>query len=257
MIPNTLEMLVEAGRNPPPDRHHGSEPALGVLLIDNLEPNVPGDVAHPSTFRPPVLYEMVEGCTVERLVFEADASLESDVVSAARMLRDRGAALLTSNCGFLLAFQPAVASEVNVPVALSSLSQLPAMEAVLPRKASIGILTASARSLTPDLLRSTGIDDPERFAIAGLERSPEFRAAFLEQRGWLDPRVLEQEVLRVATDLMAENDCQALLLECSVLPPFAARLARELRRPVFDYLTLVESLRRTLQPPSFGEAGVD
>ena len=106
---------------------------IGILRLDTIEPLIPGDVGNASTFSCPVTYEVVPGCTIERLIYEADPALEASVIAAAHRLVERGTRFITSNCGFMQRFQPAVADSVGVPTALSSLSQLPSISSMLPR----------------------------------------------------------------------------------------------------------------------------
>ncbi|MGY4281599.1 hypothetical protein ACVWXO_000819 [Bradyrhizobium sp. LM2.7] len=74
----------------------------------------------------PVISQVVPGAWVENTT-GGDPTLELTIIAAARQLVDRGAVAVASNCGFLVRHQSAVAAELNVPVALSSLILLPAL----------------------------------------------------------------------------------------------------------------------------------
>ena len=69
-------------------------------------------------------------------------------------LVDQGAEAITTNCGFLSLFQTELAQHVNVPVATSSLMQVPWVQATLPPGKRVGVITVSAKSLTPRHLAS-------------------------------------------------------------------------------------------------------
>jgi hypothetical protein len=61
----------------------------------------------------------------------------------------------------------------------------------------------------------------------------------LEEKGSLDTDLVEAEVLEAARALTAAGDVRALLLECSLLPPYAAAVQEETGVPVFDYNTMI------------------
>jgi hypothetical protein len=225
---------------------------IGILRLDTREPLIPGDVGNASTFSCPVTYEIVPGCTIERLIYEGDPTLEEAMIAAAQRLVDRGVRFVTSNCGFMQRFQLPVANAIGVPTLLSSLSQLPLISGLLPLGRAIGIITASASSLTPELLGSTGVEPTRRLVCAGLEDAPEFRAALLDLCGSLDAFALEAEVVAATKRLTDGNpDIGAILLECADLPPYARAVARAVDLPVFDYVTMIETVQRALNPPRY------
>jgi hypothetical protein len=83
---------------------------VGVLILDTRFPRIPGDVGHPGTFEFPVLYERIRGASPRRVVRETDPSLLAPFREGARALVRRGAAAITTTCGFLVPFQDALAS---------------------------------------------------------------------------------------------------------------------------------------------------
>ncbi|KAB8306712.1 hypothetical protein EH228_17270 [Erwinia endophytica] len=83
---------------------------LGVIGLDTGFPKYPGHVRNPSTFRFPITVEAVKGATTERLVGQADASLEDLFVGAAKRLVDQGATVITGGCGYMILFQKAIAA---------------------------------------------------------------------------------------------------------------------------------------------------
>ena len=56
---------------------------------------------------------------------------------------DLGAEAITTNCGFLSLFQRELAAAVGVPVATSSLMQVPWVQATLPPGKRVGVVTVS------------------------------------------------------------------------------------------------------------------
>lgn len=193
------------------------------------------------SYRYTVLYEVVEGVSIDRLVEKGDTSMQADVVAAARRLEAAGVKAITSDCGYMLYFQEAVASAVRVPVMLSSLLQLPFVSSLLAPQASIGILCANRKRLTPDLLARARPPADRKLHIVGLEDAPAFRHAILDEKGSLDTEAVEAEVVERAVKLVSDHpDCGAILLECSNIPPYAAAVQRATGRHVFDFLTMID-----------------
>src|SRR5438874_7886249 len=90
-------------------------PSLGIL---NLERGLaagatplmrPGSLINPATFNFPVILETAEGAWAECVV-RGDKDLEPAYVAAAKRLVERGAIAVSSNCGFSLTYQKAVAA---------------------------------------------------------------------------------------------------------------------------------------------------
>jgi hypothetical protein len=220
---------------------------IGVLCLDTSYPKIPGHIRNPATFGFPVLYEVVPGATAQRVVREADPALLSPFVSAARSLEARGAAAITSGCGFLVLFQRELAAAVGVPLFASSLIQLPLVHRMLRPGQAVGVLTASASALTPRHLAAVGAESvPIR--VAGMDDQPEFREVILEaRRDALDAGRLRDEVLGVTGHLIgAHPDVAALVIECTDLTPFAGAIQRLAAVPVFDIVTLTEMVHRAV-----------
>jgi hypothetical protein len=217
---------------------------IGILLIEARTPFIPGDVGNASTYRYPVLYRMVMDVTIERLIEDGDLSLTGRVIEAAKALEDAGVRAITSDCGYMLHFQEQVAAAVSVPVMLSSLLQLPFIDALLGPSQAIGVVCANRRRLTPDLLAKAHPHPRRPVHIAGLEDKPNFRAPVLDETDTLDSDKIEAEVVETALKLTEEHpEIGAMLLECSNLPPYAAAVARATGRPVFDFVTMIDHVR--------------
>jgi len=224
--------------DPNPHRvHYGT--TIGVLIMQSRVPCIPGSVSNASSYDFPVIYRVVPNLDVQRLVFDADQSLAAPVIAAARELEQAGVSAITTDCGYMAWFQGQVAAAVRVPVALSSLLQVPLIRSLLPPARKVGVVVADSRSLRPQMLAAIGID-PAQIAIAGMEGQPAFWSAIMEENGTLDSDAIEREVLDVAGALVRANpDIGALLLECSEFPPYSAAVQATLRLPVFDFQTLI------------------
>ncbi len=214
--------------------------AVGILLIENFVPFIPGDVANATTYGYPVRFQRIKGVT-HRHLFSHDLSVKEKVFTAARELENEGVRAITGDCGFLVLFQEEMKEFLQVPVFLSSLLQLAFIEKIIPKTGKIGIITANAAALTGPLLDVAGAPARDRLAIGGLEDAKEFRKAVFDESGFLDVETVQSEVVSAARTLVTENPgLKALLLECSLLPPYAASVSAEAGLPVFDYVSMID-----------------
>lgn len=213
--------------------------AIGILLIENYVPFIPGDVANATSYDFPVRFQRLPGITPERL-FAHDTSMVEVVIAAGRALIDEGVRAITGDCGFLAIYQERIASELGVPVFLSSLLQLDFIARILPPARSIGIVTANRKSLDRTVLGAVCTVPDDRLVIAGLENKEHFVDAVFTENGMLDDEIVEREVLETVDEITTEGrDLGAILLECSLLPPYAAAVQQRTGLPVFDYNTMI------------------
>jgi hypothetical protein len=224
------------------------QPVIGILVTDAVITRPPGDVGNPATYPFPVLYQKIPSASLERIIEKEDPELLPSILDAAQELVRKGAAAITSTCGFMILYQSELARVLPVPVFLSSLLQLPFIRAALGSKDRVGIITAHALHLTPRHLHLAGLEDMEAVKIVGLEDRPAFREAIFAGRGVLDYPAVQEEVLGAARELIrGENRVKALLLECSNLPPYAAAIQQETGLPVFDFNTMIHQVYRALR----------
>jgi len=225
---------------------------IGILYIDDVYyPMVPGNVVNGWTYKYPVRLKAVAGLTIERL-FAADPGICDDLILAGTELEKEGVRAITAACGFFGNFQRQMASTMHVPVAMSSLIQIPWIRTLLGPDMKIGVLTADASSLTEHLLASCGASS-EGLVIRDLRHAPHF-SCILEGRGEFDNNEVRREVTAAAMDLIASApDVGAILLECSDMPPYAADVQRATELPVFDFITMINWLEQSVaQKPYSG-----
>jgi len=226
--------------------------AVGIILVDVRTPFIPGDVGNASTYPFPVVYRTAFEVNLERLINQGDKSLTPSVIAVAKELENLGVRAITSDCGYMLHFQKEVAAALSVPVILSSLLQLPLLESALGG-AKVGIICANKQRLVPELLDLAGMRDKSRAVIYGLEHCPAFRSPILDEEPFLDDAKIEKEVVDTAKTMLADHpDVGTVLLECSNLPPYAHAVQRAIKRPVFDFTTMINlfqaaSFRRPFQ----------
>ena len=224
---------------------------LGILMLEARFPRIPGDMGNGTTWPFPVLYRVVKGASPERVVLQGAKGLLPDFIAAARELVDLGAEGLTTNCGFLSIFQKEIAAAVGVPVATSSLMQVPWVQATLPPGKRVGIVSVSAQSLTPAHLEGAGV--PLDAPIAGTESGREFfRVLIKGEKQDLDIGLAEQDVVEAGKGLVARHpDIGAIVLECTNMPPYAAALQAAIGMPVYDIYSMITWFHAGLRPRAF------
>lgn len=214
--------------------------AIGILLLDSSVPFIPGDVANASTYEFPVRFQKVRGFTVARAIGQ-DASVYPSLLAAAREMVAQGVRAVTGDCGFMALHQQQLANELDVPVFLSSLLQIPFILSIIGQNKKVGILTADHKGMDDVLLNAVGVTDHSRLVIEGLEKSPNFYQFAIEETGSLDAAAVEKEVVDAGRKLVEDNpDTAAILLECSLLPPYSQALQKAVQLPVFDYVTMIK-----------------
>jgi len=225
--------------------------AVGILLLDYKGPFVPGDVGNATSYDYPVLFRTVPKATSAR-VFSGDPELEAAVIEAAKALEAQGVKGISSDCGYFVNYQDAVAKAVKVPVYLSSLLQLPFISACIGRDRPIGVICANATALGNRLLEMTGLGADREVFIKGMRDEPVFGSSVTGDCMQLDPEVLESEVVGVAKRMVRERpELGAFLIECSMLPPYAKAIQDATGLPVFDFITMIDYHERAAHRPGY------
>lgn len=221
---------------------------LGVLMLEARFPRIPGDMGNALTWPFPVLYRVVPGATPERVVLEGARGLLPRFLEAAAELVAQGAEAITTNCGFLTLFQRELAAHVAVPVATSSLMQVPWVQATLPPGQRAGVVTVCAGSLTPAHLAAAGA--PEDTPVIGTEGGREFfRVLIRGEADDMDVELAEQDVVEAGRELVRRHPgVGAIVLECTNMPPYAAALQDATGRPVFDIYSMINWFHAGLRP---------
>ena len=222
--------------------------SVGILLLDSHMPFPPGDVANASTYRYPVIYKLVSGLATD-VCLNGAPEFADTVAEAARELALQGVRGISSDCGFMLQYQQAAADAVNVPVALSSLLQLPLIERSLGPDRPIGVLTADSSNLDVDFLERAGIKPRNPIIIRGMQEEPEFYTSIFEAKGTMDTDLITEETVAKAREMKDEYpDLGAILLECSLMPPYAAAVQQAVGVPVFDFVSLIDFMQAGTNP---------
>lgn len=227
---------------------------VGIVMLETRFPRIPGDMGNALIWPFPVLYKVVPGASPARVVYDKAAGLREAFLDAAAELVRLGADGITTTCGFLSLYQRELAAHVGVPVAASSLMQIPLIERLLPPGKRVGVLTISAASLTREHLIAAGAD-PET-PVVGTEGGREFTRAILGDEAQLDAALAERDILDAGDDLVARHpETGAVVLECTNMVPYARAVSEQLRLPVFSIHSFVTWFQAGLVPRDFGPPG--
>ena len=157
------------------DHQQVSGYSVGIVYIENVNyPLIPGNVVNAYTYDFPVRMAPVKNLTNDRL-FNADPTIKDDIIEAAQhMVKYDGVRAICSACGFFGNYHKDVAAAVDVPVAMSSLVQIPWIRTLLKPGQKIAILTANGASLNENLLAQCGVENTKNLVWKGFENTKEF-----------------------------------------------------------------------------------
>ena len=224
---------------------------LGILMLEARFPRIPGDMGNATTWPFPVLYKVVKGATPEAVVLKGAAGQLPAFLDAAAELVAHGAEAITTNCGFLSLFQRELAAHAGVPVATSSMIQVPWVQATLPPGKKVGMITVSGSTLTPRHLEAAGV--PADTPFVGTEGGREFfRTLILGEKTDMDVVLAQQDILDAGRALMKSHpDIGAIVLECTNMPPYAHALREALEVPIYDIYSLITWFHAGIRPRRF------
>jgi hypothetical protein len=156
---------------------------------------------------------------------------------------------LTTTCGFLSLHQRTLSQALPVPIATSSLVQVPSICAMLRPGEQLGIITFDRSQLTPAHFSALGL--PDTYPVEGMDPAASFHR-WVRSGIHVSDEHLWHEVRDAARRLVDRcPEVGAFVLECANMPPFSRRLAEEFGVPIFDAVTLVGWLWEALNPPSY------
>lgn len=217
--------------------YYGS--AIGILLLDFIAPLIPGDVGNATSYNYPVKFKLVEGLTFERLLNKDKSALDI-VIKAAKELQRDGVRAITADCGFFALFQKEVSRALDIPVFLSSLLQVPFISSIIGEDNKVGIISAAAKGLDQTFFDLVNIN-PSNVVVRGLEDKEHFKRYALQGSYIVETDLVEEEVVTVAMEMVDQNpDIKAILLECSMLPPYGRAVQQATELPVFDFINMID-----------------
>lgn len=236
----------------------GAGACVGILMLDTRFPRVVGDIGNADTWDFPVRYRVVEGVFAEAVVGgmgglvldDGIAEIGEKFIAAGRELVEEGACGITTSCGFLSVLQEPLRRALAVPVATSSLLQIPLLNGLLPAGKRVGVVTLQRARLGEAHLRAAGapLDTP----IVGTENGREFSRVILNDETRLDVARCEEDLVEAGGELLRRYaDVGAILLECANMPPYAAAMGAALGVPIYSFYTFVQWFQGGLQPRGF------
>jgi hypothetical protein len=212
---------------------------LGLLMLDTRFPRLPGDIGHPDSFAArgiEVRAHVVRGAAPAAVVRGQDPALLAPFVDAGLDLVAQGARAIATSCGFLARWQRELQAALPVPVWTSSLL-VPAAEA---RGRRCGVITIEAASLGAAHFEAVGADPAT--PVEGITPGCALHRTLLQDLPELDRDDAQAQVLAAGHRLLSRCPAlQALVLECTNLPPYAAALRQATGREVFDAVGMISS----------------
>jgi hypothetical protein len=227
---------------------------VGILMLDTKWPRPPGDTGNAQTWPFPVLYKVVPGASARVVIHEQGKGLGPAFLKAAEELVREGADGIATTGGFLAIFQRQLAEHVQVPVASSSLMQVPLVQGLLPPGRRVGVLSVQADRITPEHWDAVGAshDTP----VMGTEGGREFTRVMLGDTLDMDYEAAEKDILDAGEALLRRHpEVGAIVTENHNMAPYAAALQRRLRVPIFTVYTFVTWFHAGLSPREFGFPG--
>ncbi len=222
---------------------------LGIIILDDDYPGLPGDVRNASAWPYPVQYEILEGIDIKALCYadDIDVCLEP-LLKAARKLERIGCRAIAAECGFFAYFQKEVAAAMSIPVFMSALLQVPWAQQLIGPDRKVAIVTSDAQ-LSDKHLTSVGIALDSNFEILDLNQQiedQEFNKLWEGSYGRpenpsLRYSVAEEQIVEATSAYVQANpDVGSIVLECTGYPPFARAIQRAVDLPVYSWGTLLD-----------------
>ena len=227
---------------------------VGIVILDTRMPRIPGDVGNALTWDFPVLYRRAEGATVQRVVHDKAAGLSPVLLDAAMELVKMGADGIATTGGYLSLFQRELAAHVGVPVATSSLMQVPWVQSLLPPGQRVGVITLHGPRLTADHLTAAGAapDTP----VIGTENGRELTRVLINNEMELDVEKAAGDMLSAAEEMLERHpNVGAFVFECHNMAPYSLLVSTTFGKPVFDVYTFVSWFHSGLAPRGFNVRG--
>lgn len=243
-----------------PNRTFGGV-AIGIILFGLADYPIPvGCLENAGSFKYPVHFRDIPAATTVNVVKPgANSEVLEQIIGAAKEFEKQGCRAVIGGCGYFANYLPEVREQVNLPVYMSSLQQLPMIFTSLPKNKKIGVICADATVLPKAAaLANIGLTEEQkaRLVIDGgnVSDMPEMNEQILKITGQFNPRKFELEVTDVAKKMKErEPDIAAFLMECSMYPMCSASVQEATRLPVYDFITMIDWVESAVvQKPYYG-----
>lgn len=215
----------------------------GLVQLESLV----GNSTNPDSYAFPVRFCRVKGANIETILENPSPVVLRAMIGEARAMVADGVRAITTSCGFNAIFQQELADAVDVPVFTSSLLQVPFVQKIIGLRGEVAVITAKASALKPGHLAAAGITRTDNVHVHGLEGCTQWGKIFSAPDEDMDLETVRREILGVARGaLESYPGTRAFVLECTDLPPFAEEIRDSTGLPVFDFITLVNTVHASL-----------
>lgn len=215
----------------------------GLVQLETL----PGNSTNPKSYAFPVRFNRIMGANIHTVLEDPSKEVLKNMISESKIMVSEGIRAITTSCGFNAIFQKDLSSALDVPVFTSSLLQVPLVHKMLGPGRSIAVITAKKSALKVEHLRAVGITADIKLNILGMENSSEWNKIFTASEDDVDLDIIAGEVISTAKEaVFQDKSIGAFVLECTDLPPFSDSIRKELHLPVFDFVTLIEFVARSI-----------
>ncbi|GAB5439438.1 aspartate/glutamate racemase family protein [Falsiruegeria mediterranea] len=225
---------------------------LGILMLEARFPRIYGDIGNATTWPFPVQYRVVKGASPDKVVRQDPMLLVDDFIAAANELVESGCDGITTNCGFLALTQDRIAKAVPVPVATSSLMQIPMVQALMGPGKKVAVLTISKNTLTPAHMKAAGVSKLDEVPIFGTDGGRAFTRCILDDHAEIDFDACRQDMIDAAREIVeTDRDIGAIVLECTNMVPYARDVRKVTGLPVYSIYSFVNWFHQGLMPQRF------
>lgn len=229
---------------------------VGILMLETRFPRIPGDIGNALTWDFPVHYRVVRGATPDKVVRNDPRLLVDDFIEAGRDMVRMGCDGITTNCGFLSLIQDQVKDTLGVPVATSSLMQVPMVQQLLPAGKRPGIVTISKDALSEAHLTAASV--PLDTPVVGTDGGRCFTRDILGDAIEIDFDACRLDLQDAAHELVTSHpEVGAIILECTNMVPYAQDIRRMTGLPVWSIYSFVNWFQSGLSPVRYKDTVQD
>lgn len=209
----------------------------GLMQLETMTGNSTNLKSYPF----PVKLVYVEGANVETVITHPSRELLANMIKISKKLvNEDGIKAISTSCGFNAIFQKELAEALDVPVFTSALLQVPFVHNLIGKNKIVGVITANKSALSKEHFHACGITDDINVEVMGLENAKEWSKIFEKPDEEFDIDVVTEEIIGVAKKGVAEHpNIGAIVLECTDLPPYAAKIREAVNLPVFDFSSMM------------------
>lgn len=215
--------------------------------LEQLE-KITGNSTNPKSYPFSVIMREIKGANTETVILNPNKEIVERMIDVSKeLIEEQGVRAIATSCGFNAVFQKELTEALKVPVFTSALLQVPFVQTIIGSNHSVCIVTANKQSLTGEHLRACGISEHSSFYIVGLEEIAEWNKIFNAQDQPMNMGILSKQIVsKVAEEVAMHPNTQAIVLECTDLPPFNRSIMQATGLAVFDFSTMVSHIAAAL-----------